>query len=501
MKATEVIYLNRRDSVETVRELLASATPGAQVWLVAPWGMRLANDLLRLKLIARVARHAGLDLRLVSAHANTRVLAREAGIPTYAWVPLGLRKYRRKRRDDAQGLAARVLPVDSPPVRGRRRPKHLGLGQALIALAGTLLVMGLAAGALLLFIPEAQVSLHPVVLDEAVTFRVTANPRLVTTDYGRAIVPARRVQVIVTGRTQVPASGSVEQPGDRAAGEVVLINRTQESVTIPKGTVVRSASGRVARFFTVSDVVLPARLYAHQRVGIVAMEPGLSSNVGALTITVVEGELANRVEVINDSPTSGGTVQLAPVVMADDFNRLRDELVDQLEVQAYEELKAIVEEGEFIPPQTIEVLVMSQKWDQTIGQQSEVVSGEMRVVANGLVIDGNALNDLAGRMVEAQAEEDYRLIKDSLLVIRSPEAEYTGDVFAFEVVARGSLGPAVTEEQVQTWLRGKDPEEAIELLADRIELVDEPLIRVVPGWWHRLPLLSGRVEVLMTVAG
>ena len=84
MKATEVIYLNRRDSVETVRELLASATPGAQVWLVAPWGMRLANDLLRLKLIARVARHAGLDLRLVSAHANTRVLAREAGIESIA---------------------------------------------------------------------------------------------------------------------------------------------------------------------------------------------------------------------------------------------------------------------------------------------------------------------------------------------------------------------------------------------------------------------------------
>jgi hypothetical protein len=501
VKATEVIYLNRRDSIETIRELLASATPGAQVWLVAPWGTRLTHDLLRLKLIARVARSNGLDLRLVSGHSNTRILAREAGIPTYAFVPLGLQKYRRQRREGTQGLAARVVPVASMPVRGRRRPKHLGLGQALIALAGTVLVIGLAAGALLLFIPEAQVTLHPVVLDQAVSFGVTANPRLVTTDYGRAIIPARRVQVIVTGRTQVPASGSVEQPGDRATGEVVLINRTREEVVVPKGTVVRSASGRVARFFTVADVVLPASLYAHQRVGIIAMEAGLSSNVGALTITVTEGELANRVEVINDLATSGGTVQLAPVVMADDFNRLRDELIDQLEVQAYEELKAIVEEGEFIPPQTVEVLVMSQSWDQTIGQQSEYASGEMRVVARALVVDGNALNDLAARMLEAQTEEDYRILEDSLLVIRSPEAEYTGDVFAFEVVARGSLGPAVTEEQVRTWLRGKAPEEAAELLIDRIELVDAPLIRIVPGWWDRLPLLSGRVEVVMTVAG
>lgn len=502
MKATEVIYLNRADSIESIRELLASATPGAQVWLVAPWGMRLTHDLLRLKLIARVARSYSLDLRLVTAHSNTRVLAREAGIPAYAWVPWRLRRYRRQRRRDATGLAARVVPVEGGVgLRGRRRPRHLGLAPAMLALAGTLFVIGLAAAALLLFIPQAEVTLHPVVRDVTVSFGATANPRLVATDYGRAIIPARRVQVTVTGRGQVPASGSIEEPGDRATGEVVLVNRTREEVVVPKGTVVRSASGRVARFFTVADVVLPAELFAHRRVGIIAMEPGLSSNVGALTITVVEGELANRIEVINDKPTSGGTVQTVPVVAADDFNVLRDELIDQLQRQAYDELKAIVEEGEFIPPQTVEVLVMSQKWDQVLDERSEYVSGEMRVVARALVVDGNALDDLATRMLEAQTEDEFRVIPDSLVVIRSPAAEYTGDVLKFQVVARGSLGPAVSEDQVRAWLRGKTPHQAAALLAERIELTQEPRIRITPSWWERLPLLPGRVDVVMTVAG
>ncbi|MCD6303165.1 MAG: hypothetical protein J7M15_06570, partial [Anaerolineae bacterium] len=63
------------------------------------------------------------------------------------------------------------------------------------------------------------------------------------------------------------------------------------------------------------------------------------------------------------------------------------------------------------------------------------------------------------------------------------------------------LGPAVTEAQVRSWLRGREPHEAAEMLAERIELVDEPSIRITPTWWERLPILPGRVNVIMTAAG
>jgi len=505
VKPTEVIYLNRADSIESIRELLSSATPGAQVWLVAPWGMRLTNDLLRLKLIARVARSYALDLRLVTIHSNTRMLAREAGIPTYAWVPRRLRRYRRQRREDATGLAARVLPVKGGVgLRGRRRPRHLGVGPALLALVGTAVVIALTAGVMLLMIPQAEVTLHPVVHDVAVSFTATANPRLVTIDYGRAIIPARRVQAIVSGRGQVPASGSDWVPGEHASGEIVLVNRTREEVVVPKGTVVRSAEGKVARFYTMAEVVLPAELFAHRRVGIMAMEPGSSSNVGAFTITVVEDALANRVEVINDAPVRGGTDKAVPVVAVEDINLLRDTLWQQLYRQAFKELKGQIEPGEFVPVQSMtdnDIQVMSFVSDQDPGARSDYVTGEMRVVARALAVDGNALDDLAIRMLEAQTDDAFRVLPDSLVVIRAPDAEYTGDVFVFKVVARGSLGPAVTEAQVRSWLRGREPHEAAEMLAERIELVDEPSIRITPTWWERLPILPGRVNVIMTAAG
>jgi hypothetical protein len=534
----EVIYLRgarhgaQADGVETIRELLASATPGAQVWLVAPWGMRLTNDLLRLKLIARVARSYGLDLRLVTIHSHTRTLAREAGIPVYAWVPWRLRRYRRARPgsrargDRASEAAARVLPVKGGiGWRWRRRPEHLGLAPALLALAGTALVLALAAGTLLLLIPRAEVTLRPVVRDVKVSFTATANPRLLTTDYGRAMIPARYVQVIVSDRGQVPASDVISVPAEHSSGEVVLVNRTREEVMVPKGTVVRSAAGRVVQFYTLADVSLPAELYANRRVGVMAMEPGSDGNVSALTITVVEGELANRVEVINDTPTRGGAEETVPVVAAADINMLRDTLWQRLYSQAYEELKAQIEPGEFVPIQSMSednVDVMSFKEDQSVGTRSDYVTGEMRVVAKALAVDGNALDELAIAMLGAmdgqqspgsESEQDdavetglrtsgFRVLPDSLVVIRAPAAAYASNLneVVFEVVARGSLGPDVSEDQVRTWVRGRNPAEAAELLVARIELVDEPLIRVWPGWWERLPLLPGRVDVTMTAA-
>lgn len=54
---------------------------GAQVWLVTPWRCRLTRNPVYLKLLKRAAEGAALDLRLVSANSETRLLAREAGIP------------------------------------------------------------------------------------------------------------------------------------------------------------------------------------------------------------------------------------------------------------------------------------------------------------------------------------------------------------------------------------------------------------------------------------
>jgi len=500
LPSTEVIYLSRKDTTDTVRELLQLATPGAQVWLVAPWRLRLARELLSLKLLRRTADAAALELRLVSRHSHTRALAREAGVPAYGAVPFRLRKYRRSRRRGDVGLAARVVPV-----RGRlgrrwqRRRRTISLGTVLLSLLVIVGLVGVVAGAALAFVPRATVTLEPVAKPVSGTFDVTADLTYRGIDYGRAIIPARRVQVIVQGRNEIPASKSRSVPDAHASGQVVFSNRTSNPVTVPKGTIVRTSSGVNVRFATMAGIELPPVLFGHSWVGVIALEPGPSGNVGALTISIVEGEVASLVSVLNPKPTQGGSDKYEHIVSEEDQDRLEAESKELLKEQAFAEIVSELEGEEFMPPGSVDADIMSRHYDQVLDQRSDYVSMEMKIVAWGDAIDGQDLKLLATRFLESQAGEGMGLIEDSLVLERSEEVHVEGLALRMSVAAHGMVAPVVDVDQIKRAVRGKELAEAMKWLRSHLELRQEPEITMFPEWWQYLPWLPGQTEIVISV--
>ena len=498
-RPVEVIYLTRRDSIDTIREMLENATPGAQVWLVAPWRYRLTRSLVHLKLLKRAAEGAALDLRLVSSHSETRTLARVAGIPVHWLVPPGLGRYRRQRRADAPELAARVVPVAGAVAPGwRRRPHNLGLGAVVLSRGVSAGLVAVILGVGLALVPTAKVTLEPVARPVSARFDVKADTTYREVAPDRMIVPARVVQVIVEGRGETLASGRVDVPDAQATGRVIFANKTNSPVVVPKGTIVRTGSGVVVRFATTSAVELPSSMYASAATGIVALEPGPVGNVQALTINAVEGEVATRVDVLNDAPTGGGTVKGVPIIDPADFDRLRGEMVAKLQQQAYEQFIAELAPGEFVPPESVEAQVMSQSFDQVAGERSDVLSMTMKVVVRGLAVDGNAVYELAIAELEGQAEEGQGVIEDSLVLDRSNRVTLEQNGLRFSASARGMVAPEVDVNRVKRLLRGKQVNEAAAVLSETLELAAPPHMEVQPSGWKYLPWLPARLEVLIS---
>ena len=502
MRSTEVIYLQRSDTVETVRTLLSSATPGAQVWVVSPWGLPLTKDLVSLKLIRRAAQDMAIDLRLVTRQFHTQALAREAGIPTRFALAPRLRAYRRVRDTSRKGLLSRVVPV-----RGRlgpyweKRPFHLGLSAVLLSLVVIIMLFAVMAGVGAAMIPSAKVSIQPESRPVSGRFDVTANPRYHEIDVERMVTTARVVQLILEGHADTPATGRLDIADGHAEGEVVFVNRSQNAVKIPKGTVVRAGAGTNARFLTVTDVELPSTLYANSRVRVVAADAGLVGNVMPLTINVVEGDLARQVDVLNDKSTGGGSVKQVATIGVPEFDLLRADLSKKLQQEAYDQLVAGLAVGEFIPSKTLEVQIMSQKFDQAIGQQSDVLSMTMKVVIKGIIVDGVALNTLCSRLLEKQASEGMGILEDSLVVEPSPEVTVEENILRFTVSARGVVAPTIDSDQIKGHIRGKKIAEASDWLREHLQLQSEPVIVVEPEWWEWIPLLSGRVQVSVLASG
>jgi len=494
--STEVIHLSYKDTIDTACELVRQAPPGTQIWLIIPWRARLGRSLVNMKRLRAAAESAAVDLRLVSSHLQTRALAREAGIPIYLRLPSKLRRYTKLHRPVSQ---REIISIEETlPPQLRRRPRFPGIGAFILSLALALFLVGVLFGALLLLLPSAKVKLAPQAQTFSVQFDVVANPTYKEIDYGQAIIPARVVQVIIEGHGETPATGRMDVPEGHASGEVVFANKTTEPVTIPKGTIVRTSSGVTVRFYTVADVELPPELYAHARVGIIALEPGPQGNVKAFTINVVEGDVAQSVDVINDAPTKGGTIKRIPIVSYKDFDKLRAELIAQLQKQAYEQLVAELDEGEFIPPESLDVQVMSQHYDQVVDQQSDVLSMNMKIVARGVAIDGKALDQLAIRFLESKAGGELHVIPDSLRVVRSEKVEVEGKIIHFSAHATGSLAPTIQIQQVKRGIQGKKISEASRWLRTHYPLRQPPSIVVLPPWWGRLPFLPARIEVTIS---
>ena len=246
MPSVQAIALRRSDTIDIACELLLSLPPGTLVWLLLPWRMPMASSPLHLRRLARAAEDAAIDLRVVSPNVQTRLLAREARIPAYAFLPPSLWRLRRSARRFRETFATSGGTLSSRagarPLQGREgHPVVNDLGSVLSSLMLTAFLLLALAVSAATFMPSATVTLSPVVMPVAASFAVTARPGLREIDYGKAIIPARRVQVIVSGHGSTPASGWVDVPDAHASGEVVFANRTSEPVHVPKGTIVRTS--------------------------------------------------------------------------------------------------------------------------------------------------------------------------------------------------------------------------------------------------------------------
>ena len=501
MHSIQVTHLTRRDTIGGISELIHAAPAGSQLWLVAPWRLAALNSLVNLKRVRRAADAAAVDVRLVSRHFQTRGLAREAGVPVYFFPPAGIAAAERTA-GPSESLLDRMASVDTPlGAHWRGSPHPLGVGSVFMTLLVVLLLAATMAGVAGMLMPHAVVIIEPESAPVAASITIHADPTYHEVVYDQNIVPAKRMQVIIEGRGEIPATGGTDVAGEYATGEVVFSNRTSEAVTIPKGTVVRTESGTSVRFYTTSEAVLPATLYGQATAGIIAVEAGPMSNVKALTITAIDGEMARVADVLNNAPTIGGTTQREAIVSAQDFDALQASVQGQLQQEAYQQLVAQLSPEEFIPANSLDVQIMSYSFDQVQGERSDVVSMDMKIVAGGFAISNTDLAALATQVLEDQARGDgepLQVIPDSLNLERSENVQVLDRELILDVDAGGRVAKVIDVDQAKRGIRGKELASAAAWLADQYALRSAPEITVTPSFWRWIPWLTARFDVVIS---
>ena len=490
----QIDYLTYEDDMATLRDRLLWARSRRVVFVIPP-NSRLLSTRLELLHLQRFAAQQGVEVALVTLDPEQKALCRELGIPAFSSVG----RAERKRWQ----MKAPPGPPDPPRRRRRFRrpirrppPRYWLFLRYLLGTFVFLVALGAVVGGAYIVIPGATITLIPDVRPLQVIAQITVNPDLEAIDYAGRRIPGRYVRAEVKGSYEVATTGTRDEASGKAIGTVLFTNLLAQDYTVPKGTVVRTSAGRPVRFATLTDVVVPA--LGQAEAPIEALEPGPIGNVGPHLINQVEGAAMTAVRVTNPAPTEGGGVQQVSAVTQADRDRVKAILMQQLQQRAYAEMQGLLEEGEFLPRQSLQVVaIKDETYTAFVTEPADSVGLEMRILVRGVAVDRADAFNLAHRVLEERVPPGYRLLPPRPEDFQMGEVgdNVLGDgVLTFFVTAQGVAAADLDLVAVREAVRGRPLAEAQIELQTSFPLAAPPQVTLWPDWMDRMPWLTWRIE-------
>ena len=533
-RSYQTIYLDRGDDVAVMRDWLEQ-TDAEAILFVIPYGNHELRSLVNLRILERHARNASRKTALITSDPRIIDLCRDTELVTFGSVGAAQRSRwlatatgddevaamrRRYRKKPAASEADAVVPdlagrkpepVPRPsarripffrtlPEQSKNEPSQGIAGRVLTAF-GFLILLILLAGVLgavvVLVYPNGTVQLQPAVREISAELTVQANPAAEDIDYATLDIPARLTQVELQNIGQIPPTSTSDVPSEKAQGAVTFANLTDELVVVPISTTLTTGTGTNVSFLTTTTATISSTVTSAQ-VPVVAINPGPIGNVTVGQLNrISDPVLSRKVNVINEAPTEGGGVAPVGVVTRADKERLWSIVLQQLNQEGYEKLTSQLGEQEFLPPESILVLPLDYTYEPSMdGEETDLLSLQMRAVVRGTVVEGQDANQLALAALQAQVPEDYRLDPLSLQ-FQAGQVQGVSEeqAVSFSMLASGTAEAQIDPSEVAGMIRGLSAERAQRLLQQRLPLAGPPSVVVDPDWLGRLPWFPFRIQV------
>lgn len=502
----QIIQLEPHDDIHSARDKLAWAR-APRVLLVYPGnGHHVLERRLDLVLLQREATRRGTQLALISRDPHVVENARELGIAVFPSIQESHRVLWRTAHARLDLPAERPTPIEPALAEAGARfgegeesavPPRLRPALTAVTFGVTLAILLTLA---FLALPGATIHLAPASNQVAATTTITADPNALLEDMDTAagLIPARMVGVEVGGSTSVDVSGTVLVPSEKARGIVMFTNRIPEQVNIPAGTVVRTSAARPVRFVTLADVTLPGTVGDTVEVAVEAIEAGFEGNVPAGRVNELEGPLNARVIAANPEPTRGGLAADVRAISAEDMERARALLLQQLQQRAYGEMQSdLLEDFEFVPLESLNVvLVHTETFSGYEGQAADRLSLSMRVTVQGVAVDERLARQVVYAELAGKVGPGYQISADSLIFRQGEVISFGEDGrVTFVMQGAGDVFAAVDVRTVRSLVRGVPLRRAAERLEQELLLASPPEIQPWPEFWPLMPALPVRISV------
>lgn len=276
-----------------------------------------------------------------------------------------------------------------------------------------LLVLAIGSSVALWFLPTAHVIVAIEPKKTEVAFDLIVDPKGNATASSIPKIPGEIIETVASSQKTTDATGS-KLVGDRAKGEVTMINGTTATRSFPAGTVIISPNGLK---FTLDAAVSIASASGtadpnsyqpgKSNVKITAEAIGTDSNISAGTSFRVGTFSTLDYVAKNDAALSGGSSRQAKAISKTDIDSLKSSLTDTLRTQAQEDLEDKLEDGQQIILETITLTTTSEKFNHKEGDVADTVSLDLSVKASAVSISSDDLDSVVREQLNPKIPEGF----------------------------------------------------------------------------------------------
>ncbi|MBI3973489.1 MAG: hypothetical protein HY332_19625 [Chloroflexi bacterium] len=402
--------------------------------------------------------------------------------------------------DAAARRFATTVRSDAATAMLKRLPAGVGQALALGGVFGTVVLLLALA-----IVPSATVQLTLVTESVVLELPVMVDPGIKKPDVANGKLPGRTISKEIVETAQIPTTGRRPSPDARASGEIVLINRSNKSVTLPKGTV---ALAGTTKFTTLSDVTVPGTTFSGPqqrfgmgRVGVQAMAGGPAGNVDRFQINKLEGPLAGTLDVQNDAPTRGGSDRTVSYVTAEDQRKLHESLsrtlAERLQQQLKGQLPALDKESA-VPWSGQNPAIVEAVFSKNVDEEAQTLSLTMKMRYGVTVFNNasyNAFVEQLGASKAGQLRPGFRAVHGSIEPQPPAVTGIENGAVQLTALAKATLVAHVDSGRVRSDLANR-PLASAHAHIGAIPGVAAYELRSWPGWLGRMPWLGWRISVV-----
>jgi hypothetical protein len=498
---TQILRLEAHDDVISARDKMQWSQTG-RILLVWPERGRILTRRLDLILLLRHSQSLGAQLALITRDPQVCYHAAQLGIPVFKDLRQAQKSHWRTNR--SMRWRKGVLP---PQRRSRyasmeelRQQAHPSAPPWLSSPVARIAAFMLSLFALLsiaaVIFPGAEITITPQSQEQTISLDVRADPKIDTINLSGA-VPARTVEIVVSGEISTPAKGFSSVPAKAATVDVLISNVTDQVIPIPEGTVVRTKGDEPRRFSITRAGRVPAGVGQSVSLPARALIPGVQGNQPAESLRTIEGPLGTQLTVTNPLPATGGTNRPVQSPTAFQRDELYEQFVERLRLQALEELSRQIQPSDLLLTPTLTLTqVIRAEYDPPQDQPSDWLNLVLTLGFQAQVATHTDLESLAKTILDANIPAGYHAMPGTVGVELQNEPRLDADKRAtWRVRAAQRILADLEGEKASSLIRGLAPAQANEKLRASLPIENTLLIRTFPSWWPRLPVLPFRISI------